>query len=207
LKKWIAQLSASVFLVSYGAPAATAETITFDHPPCAPISPGVYPGDCYASVGLSLGSLSLETFTGINQFEIAADPSSVSAPNVARALPSFTTLTASFFIPPPGHGFGTSTLSFNVTGSVPGQSPWEAIFVGMESEMQRTSGTDRLVSLSPAGVAVHGPAFVFGFTRGSASQGIDNLAFGADGASPTPEPATLLLMATGGVALLRRRRC
>jgi hypothetical protein len=204
--KFFAQMSFVVLLVFAAATtAAMADpvTITFEQPPCTALSPGIFPGNCYEAVGLFLSSG--PNFT--QAFAIGADPRGVSQPNVARALPGFTRLGGSFIVPPVGHGFGTSAVSFNVIGSVTGH-PWEVVFMGMDSDLLRIRGdSDQIVSFA-RGVPrefMGGEIFRFDFFSGSALQGIDNLTFGAPQLSATPEPSTLLLFGTTAAALLRRR--
>jgi PEP-CTERM motif len=194
----------SIVLFLSGATAAVAEPITFENPPCAPISPGLYPSSCYLAFGLTLGSGN--GVSGVNAFAIVLDPSASSPTHVARPAPGFTNLSAGFHLLPPQQGFGANGVSLNVTGSVAGQPPWQAVFFGMESELERFSGVaDERITLSQAPMLIHGPAFAMLFTGGTAAQGIDDVMLGPD-VAPTPEPGTLLLAALGAGAVLRRRR-
>ena len=90
----------------------------------------------------------------------------------------------------------------NVTGSVPFQDPWEAFILGSTGRVLASimGFSDQLVSFTRPERDVAG---IF-MAMGTAVQGMDNLSFNAP-ASPTPEPATLLLMASGAAMVLRRR--
>src|SRR5438093_10236783 len=103
--------------------------ITFDRPPCAPLANGVYPGDCYAGSGVTFWSdINGGRFTA-PRIAIASDTHAVSPPNVARAVTGFTDVAGEFIVPGGTAGF-TDFVSWNVTGSVPRQDPWEAFVLG-----------------------------------------------------------------------------
>jgi hypothetical protein len=205
--KRIARVLPSVALVVLTTSSAWADpvTVTFDQPPCAPVAPGIYPGDCYVSLGMRFGSgmgTGAFPFDSNGLFMIAADPNAVSPPNVARPVPGFALLGATFS--PVNVLSGTSSVSLNVVGSVPGQMPWRVEFVGTDGDLSHFSGTtDQLISYCLECNA--GGIFGFRFFPGTASQGIDNLTRNPAQASAVPEPATVLLTGGGIVALARRR--
>lgn len=221
MRNCIAHLLTAVVVTCTAASSARAEPvkISFENPPCAQVfddvgNPVFYPSNCYFGLGAIFSSEG-GPFGGVSAFAIAADPTATSPPNVARPLAGFPTLHAEFFQPirPGAFGpFGTNAVSFHITGSVSGQSPWEVVLFGMESNLAVFRGiSDQLVSFQ-RGRAVDGVGVfqgeIFGFTvrGGTALQGIDNLTFNGVEAAATPEPATLLLMGTAAFALARNRR-
>ena len=179
-------------------------TITFDQPPCVALAGGGYPGDCYAGAGVIFNSdLNGGRFTS-PQIAIAADSHAVSHPNVARAVTGFTDVRGAFISAAGTTGF-TDFVSWDVTGSVHGQDPWEAMIFGTNGLLQSILGfSDQLVVFSRPDKDVVG---LF-MSMGTAVQGMDNLNFNAlqGPSSATPEPSTLLLIATGAAVLARRRR-
>ena len=211
--KHIAQLFLSMVFAAVVAASAQADPvkITFEQPPCAALASGEYPSDCYAGMGVILSSdLNGGRFTA-PRIAIAADAHAASAPNVARAAGGFTDVRGDFMVPGGATGF-TDFVSWNVTGSVPFQDPWEALILGNTGPIDRRfhasvlasilGFSDQLVSFSRPERDVIG---IF-MSMGTAVQGMDNLSFNApQSASPTPEPATLLLMASGAAMVLRRR--
>jgi hypothetical protein len=205
---YLAHLCAAVVLMcALAAPAAADPVkITFDTPPCAPLSSA--PQNCYAGSG-ALFSSQGPGDPGMAAFTIASDSTAVSAPNVARPLAGFPTLHAEFFQVSPPLGFGTNAVSFHVTGSVAGQSPWEVVFFSTDSALATFHGvSDELVSFTFGDVPRGGDIGILGFnlTGGTASQGIDDLTFNGTGLAAAPEPATWLLVTTAALALVRRRR-
>jgi hypothetical protein len=205
--KLITQLCLSAVVMGAAARAqADTVTITFDQPPCAALAPGAYPGDCYASSGVIFNSdVNGGRFTS-PRIAIAADSHAVSDPNVARAVTGFTDVRGAFITAGSTAGF-TDFVSWNVTGSVHGQDPWEAMIFGAHGRLQSIIGfSDQLVVFSRPDKDVVG---LF-MSMGTAVQGMDNLSFNApqgpsSATSPTPEPSTWLLMAVGAAVLARRR--
>jgi hypothetical protein len=182
--------------------------ITFDQPPCAASSSGVYPGDCYAGSGVVFWSdINGGRFTA-PRIAIVSDTHAVSSPNVARAVAGFTDVAGEFIAPGGGAGF-TDFVSWNVTGSVPSQDPWQAFILGSNGTFDNRFTVldstqflffDQLVSFSRPQRDIVG----FFMSMGTGVQGMDNLSFNAPQAA-TPEPSTLLLIGTGLVVLARRR--
>jgi hypothetical protein len=207
--KQIGQLVTAAVLSCAWTTSASADPvkITFDQPPCAALASGVYPGDCYAGSGVMFWSdINGGRFTA-PRIAIASDAHAVSPPNVARAVTGFTDVAGEFIVPGGTAGF-TDFVSWNVTGSVPNQDPWEAFVLGSNGNFDnrfRVLGSimgfsDQLVSFSRPERDIVG---IF-MAMGTAVQGMDNLGFNAPQAT-TPEPSTLLLIGTG-VAVLARRR-
>jgi hypothetical protein len=215
--KHIAQMFVPVVFLGLAATSAQADPIkiTFDKPPCAALGGGEYPGACYAGSGVILSSnMNGGRFTS-PQIAIAPDDHATSAPNVARAATGFTDIQGNF-VAPGGQPGVTDLVSWNVTGSRPGQDPWEAFLLGNTgpvdsrfhaSVLATVMGfSDQLVTFSRPDRDIAG----FFMAIGTELQGVDNLAFNAPvaavAASATPEPSTLLLMATGAALVVRRRR-
>jgi len=203
--KPVTQLFVSTVLMCSAAAPSHADTVTisFDQPACMALAGGGYPGDCYAGSGVILTSdINGGRFTAPH-FAIASDTHAVSSPNVARAVTGFTDVRGAFIVNGGAPGF-TDLVSWNVTGSVHGQDPWEAMIFGTNGLLDAIAGfSDQLVVFSRPGNDVLG---LF-MSMGTAMQGMDNLSFNAPQgpSSATPEPSTVLLIATGAAVLARRR--
>jgi len=94
------------------------------------------------------------------------------------------------------------SVSFNIVGSLLGQPPWGAEFFSTEGLLARFSGfDDRLLEFVGGG-----PRSILGFRffPGGSARALDNLSFNGAQAA-VPEPATVLLTASGILALARRR--
>ena len=187
--------------------------ITFDQPPCAASSSGVYPGDCYAGSGVVFWSDSNGGRFTAPRIVIAPDDHATSPPNVARAdiANNFTDVAGEFIMPGGTAGF-TDFVSWNVTGSLGEghQDPWQAFILGSNGTFDNRFTVldntqflffDQLVSFSRPQRDIVG----FFMSMGTGIQGMDNLSFNAPQAA-TPEPSTLLLIGTGLAVLARRRR-
>jgi PEP-CTERM motif len=211
MKQFAELLTAAVLACAWTTSAsADPVTITFDQPPCAALANGVFPGDCYAAAGVMF----LSDFAGGTRttpmIAIASDPHAVSPPNVARAVTNFENV-AGFFTVPGGMPGSTDFVSWSITGSVPGQDPWEAFILGRNGPVDHRfqasvlasilGFSDQLVSFSRPERDIVG----WFMSMGTAVQGMDNLSFNTPQA-PTPEPSTLLLLAAGAAALGRRRK-
>jgi hypothetical protein len=209
MKRFPQLLTAGVLACAW-TPSASADPvkITFDQPPCAALASGVYPGDCYAGSGVMFWSdINGGRFTA-PRIAIAADAHAVSPPNVARAVTGFTDVAGEFIVPGGTAGF-TDFVSWNVTGSVPFQDPWQAFILGSNGtfdnrftvlDSSELLFSDQLVSFSRPQRDIVG----FFMSMGTAVQGMDNLSFNAPQAA-TPEPSTLLLIGTGLAVVARRR--
>jgi len=206
MKKFAHLLALVVLLVVASSSYASADpvTITFDAPPCAAIAPGIYPGNCYQGDGVTFGSGMggfAFPFDSNGTFTIAADPNAVSPPNVARPDPGFTMLGATFI---PFGPSGTSSVGLNIVGSLPGQFPWVVQIFGTDGELARFSGTtDQQVTYCVG--CSGGGILALRFFPSSPLRGIDNLTLNVTPNAPVPEPATLLLTASGILAVVRRR--
>ncbi|PYQ75752.1 MAG: hypothetical protein DMG04_06015 [Acidobacteria bacterium] len=210
--KWFVHLLTAGLLVGAATTAALADpvTITFDQPPCAPNARGAFPRDCYRAAGFFVSSGQRDFSLAAGEFAIVADPRAVSRPNVARPLSGFDSLGFGFvsngtcfnplnlFHQP---GCSASAVSFHITGSGPGQTPWRVQILGLESRLEDVSGvSDEVVSFS----SPHNPIVSLAILMGSPARGIDNVSFTSPAdLAATPEPSTLLLIATGS-AVLRR---
>jgi hypothetical protein len=197
--------SASLVLAAAAAAFADPVTITFENPPCAALSNGFFPGDCYASLGVVITSDINGGRFSARQFAIVPSAQAVSPTNVATpATPEFLDILANFTAPGGGVGF-TDFVSWHFTGSIRGQDPWEGIIFGTTGVLARTTFgfTDQLVTFSRPTRDITG----FRMAAGNIRQGMDNLSFNAPTAqSPVvPEPSTLMMLATAAGVFLRRR--
>src|SRR5438132_11787713 len=149
--KHIARLLTTAFLICAVTSAARADsvTITFEQPPCAALASGDYPGDCYVGSGMIFSSDINGGRHMAQRIAIASDARAVSPPNVARAVSGFTDVRGDFIGPGGGMPGFTDFVSWNVTGSVPSQDPWEAVIFGRSGVLASILGfSDRLVSFS-----------------------------------------------------------
>jgi hypothetical protein len=212
MKQFAELLTAAVLACAWTTSAsADPVTITFEQPPCAPLASGVYPGDCYAASGVTFWSDHLGGRSTTPRIAIASDPHAVSPPSVARAVTNFEDVGGLFTVPG-GMPGSTDFVSWNVTGSLRGgQDPWGAFILGRNGPLDNRfhasvlasieGFSDQLVSFSRPERDIVGMFM----SMGTIVQGMDNLSFNTPQA-PTPEPSTLLLLATGAAALVRRRR-
>jgi len=203
--KPVAQLLTAAVLVCSCKASASAEpiTITFEQPPCAARGTGDYPGDCYLGSGVLLSSTKNFDREAQQSFSIVSDTHSVSAPNVARASAALIDLRGDFLLPGGGVAGFTDFVSWNFTGSYRGQDPWGAFIYGSSGLLLDgfIGFSDQLVSFSRPQRDIAR----FFVSMGTNTQGMDNLSFNApQSGSPTPEPATLLMLGSGLGLLFRR---
>jgi hypothetical protein len=201
----VSQLLTAALLACAWTTSASADpiSITFEQPPCAALNAGNYPGDCYLGLGVLLSSTINFDRRVQQSFSIASDTHAVSAPNVARASAGLTDVRGDFLLAGGVSGF-TNFVSWNVTGSIRGQDPWEAFVFGRNGLLLASipGFSDQLVSFSRPQQDISR----FFMAMGTAAQGMDNLSFNApQSPSPTPEPATLLLLGSGLAVFVRRR--
>jgi hypothetical protein len=196
MMKKIAQFLPLCVLIAAASAQADPVTITFENPPCPTVGIGIHSGACYAQLGVLFSSAG--PFPLFSQsFAITAEAHAVSPPNVAKPAPGFAFLNAEFFRFEPT--VTASSVSFNIVGSQPGQPAWRVVFATGSFIDNIIGFGDQLVSAPRC--CVRGLTFF----PGSPVNAMDNLRFEPTIAA-TPEPATVFLIATGAVALLRRRR-